>query len=29
MFKKKKNNARKLKFSVNLMITEKKTHANR
>jgi hypothetical protein len=29
MFKKKKNQARKLKFGVNLMITEEKTHANR
>ena len=29
MFKKKKKQARKLKFGVNLMITEEKTHANR
>ena len=29
MFKKKKNQARQLKFGVNLRITKKKTHTNR
>ena len=29
MFKKKKKQARKLKFGVNLIITEKEEHANR